>query len=486
MDATGSRHHSVAILCIVAVAAALLAGAPAPAGAVPGTPAGQRFLDPVFTATTTTPDLVYGTAQHLGETVDLMLDVHEPLGDTAERRPLMVWIHGGSFQHGGRDGPLERYMADEFARRGFVVASISYRLASGDIGLDINNAHADGQAAVAWLRSHADTFRIDPSRIVAAGMSAGAVTSLSLGLRPDVVADPTALDGPSHVDAVVSMAGNASPTWAQPGEPPLLMQHGVDDEVVLAGPAQAFCDAVVIAGVPCEFVSYESTETIEATHVGFLAYLPQINERTAVWLQDALDLDAWSPITFLDVAEDAPFHDDIAWMATTGLSTGYPGPRFEPTAVVTRQTMAAFLHRLSDHLGGPDDPRPDPGFVDVPVGAPFYDDIAWLAATGITTGSPGPAPGTVQFEPTAPVSRQAMAAFMQRLDLLLTGADPPAPDPGYLDVPASSPFHDDIAWLADAGITTGYPGPTFRPTQVVTRQAMAAFMHRLADHVTAG
>jgi hypothetical protein len=50
----------------------------------------------------------------------------------------------------------------------------------------------------------------------------------------------------------------------------------------------------------------------------------------------------------------------------------------------------------------------------------------------------------------------------------------------FSDVPDSNPFHDDISWMADAGITTGFPDGTFRPGQPVTRQSMAAFMRRLA------
>jgi hypothetical protein len=49
----------------------------------------------------------------------------------------------------------------------------------------------------------------------------------------------------------------------------------------------------------------------------------------------------------------------------------------------------------------------------------------------------------------------------------------------FSDVPDSNTFHDDISWMAANGISTGYAGGTFRPGEPVTRQAMAAFMHRL-------
>jgi hypothetical protein len=55
----------------------------------------------------------------------------------------------------------------------------------------------------------------------------------------------------------------------------------------------------------------------------------------------------------------------------------------------------------------------------------------------------------------------------------------------FNDVPDSNGFHDDIAWLADAGVTLGCNPPTndmFCPGSNVTREQMAAFLHRLSDN----
>ena len=49
----------------------------------------------------------------------------------------------------------------------------------------------------------------------------------------------------------------------------------------------------------------------------------------------------------------------------------------------------------------------------------------------------------------------------------------------FTDVPNSNPYHADIDALADAGVTTGCGGGQFCPTAFVTRQEMAAFMNRL-------
>lgn len=54
----------------------------------------------------------------------------------------------------------------------------------------------------------------------------------------------------------------------------------------------------------------------------------------------------------------------------------------------------------------------------------------------------------------------------------------------FTDVPDSNVFHNDIAWLADLGITKGCNPPDntlFCPHETVTREQMAAFMHRFGN-----
>jgi poly(3-hydroxybutyrate) depolymerase len=62
-----------------------------------------------------------------------------------------------------------------------VTTSIDYRLRSGNLGQAITDAQHDAQAAVRWLRRHADQYRIDPERIAIGGTSAGAITALYVG-----------------------------------------------------------------------------------------------------------------------------------------------------------------------------------------------------------------------------------------------------------------------------------------------------------------
>ncbi len=52
----------------------------------------------------------------------------------------------------------------------------------------------------------------------------------------------------------------------------------------------------------------------------------------------------------------------------------------------------------------------------------------------------------------------------------------------FNDVPTSNTFHDDITWLADAGVTLGCGGGDYCPDAPVTRGQMAAFMHRFSTN----
>lgn len=174
---------------------------------------------------------------------------------------------------------------------------------------------------------------------------------------------------------------------------------------------------------------------------------------------------------FTDVPPSHQFFADIGWLVDEQITTGFPDFTFRPGRSVTRQAAMAFLYRLA---GEPAGPFPDPGFSDVPPGHAFREEIAWAVDEDIAGGFPG---GT--FRPGAAVTRQAMAAF---LDGYENGATtPPAPDPGFSDVRPGHAFYEEIAWLADTGVTGGFPGGTFRPSAAVTRQAMAAFLQRLAE-----
>ncbi|MCC5952646.1 MAG: S-layer homology domain-containing protein [Acidimicrobiia bacterium] len=169
---------------------------------------------------------------------------------------------------------------------------------------------------------------------------------------------------------------------------------------------------------------------------------------------------------FGDVDEKSNFCPAILWLIETELASGYDDGTFRPTLAVSRQAMAAFLWRRA---GSPSADTPAT-FSDVPPGHPFAEPIAWLSSMEIARGFDD---GT--FRPTEPVSRQAMASFMWQA----SGAPPPpVGSPTFVDIDPDHPFAPAIVWMAGTGISTGFDDGTFRPGLSVSRQAMAAFLQR--------
>jgi acetyl esterase/lipase len=116
-------------------------------------------------------DLVYRSVRtRAGAELDLRLDLLVPRGDGPF--PLVVFVPGGGFVMSPKSGALLRRTA--VAERGFVVASIEYRTLRTGVYAD---AVDDVGAAVAFLRRHANEFRIDADRVALWGESAGGYLS---------------------------------------------------------------------------------------------------------------------------------------------------------------------------------------------------------------------------------------------------------------------------------------------------------------------
>jgi hypothetical protein len=173
---------------------------------------------------------------------------------------------------------------------------------------------------------------------------------------------------------------------------------------------------------------------------------------------------------FIDVPPGNPFFDEINWLETEGITTGFADLTFHPVQSVSRQATVAFLYRMA---GEPSGPFPNPGFSDVASNHQFFDEISWAAAEGVVDGY-----SNNTFRPGNAVSRQAMAAFLYRF--YEGDEDPAPPNPGFDDVSPSHPFFTQIAWLVDAEIAEGYDDGGFHPSSAISRQAMAAFLYRAA------
>lgn len=184
---------------------------------------------------------------------------------------------------------------------------------------------------------------------------------------------------------------------------------------------------------------------------------------------------------FTDVSFNRPFFTEISWLAQQGLTTGNGSGQhreYRPNTSISRGAMAAFMYRLA---GSPSFTAPARSpFLDVATTHPFYKEITWLAAQGITTG--WKVPGGSEFKPGASINRDAMAAFMYRFEGE-PAYTPPTQSP-FADVRVGRAFYKEIAWLAETGISTGWQNGsrvTFQPFSQVQRDAMAAFVYRLSN-----
>jgi acetyl esterase/lipase len=96
------------------------------------------------------------------------LDLYAPKKATGV--PLIVWIHGGAFLFGSKEGFPVEPVPLHLLLEGYAVASINYRLSPEAL---FPAQFQDCKAAIRWLRAHADELGIDPNRIGVWGASAG-------------------------------------------------------------------------------------------------------------------------------------------------------------------------------------------------------------------------------------------------------------------------------------------------------------------------
>lgn len=184
---------------------------------------------------------------------------------------------------------------------------------------------------------------------------------------------------------------------------------------------------------------------------------------------------------FSDVDDSTPHAQDIWWLASEGVSQGFSDGTFGGPLAVTRQDMAAFLYRLAGSPIYTPSAADRARFSDVGDSTPHAKEIWWLASIGISSGFPD---GT--FGGMKAVARQDMAAFMRRFyerfaqttqfkNWVVTDRAKLR----FLDVDPSAPHAEDIWWLAAMGISTGYEDGTYRGSEPVARQDLAAFLNRL-------
>ncbi len=196
----------------------------------------------------------------------LDMDIYTPDGDTYTERPLIIFAHGGSFFSGNKNNPSMISLCESFAKRGYVTASIQYRLTSIWNLTDsmhmlqtVMNGISDAKAAVRYFRKDAaingNIFGIDPDQIYIGGYSAGAILAVNLAFVNDTIGVPShllpiidatgGLDGnsgnlgySSSVKGVVNIAGAVyKSSYIDVNDVPTVSVHANDD-----GTVPYYCD----------------------------------------------------------------------------------------------------------------------------------------------------------------------------------------------------------------------------------------------------
>lgn len=256
---------------------------------------------------------------------DLTMHIVVPKTKPVTASPVYVWIHGGGWQSGNKDGGVGQVIP--MVQRGFVGATIEYRL-TGEAPFPAQIE--DCKCAIRFLRAHADTYNIDPKRIAVGGSSAGGHLAALVGTSGDVkelegtggwqdqsstVQAVVDLYGPTDFGRFVSTKGyerhneDGSPeskllgggvvlnnpegiirvnpiTYIDKADPPFLIIHGDVDRTVPLNQSQVLHSALEANGVSAELIVIES-----AGHGGPEFAKPEIRSKQLNFVSELLSND---------------------------------------------------------------------------------------------------------------------------------------------------------------------------------------------------
>jgi acetyl esterase/lipase len=192
----------------------------------------------------------------------------------SDRRPAIVFIHGGGWSNGNPDQwfPQCRY----FALRGLVAASVQYRLRTKNV--DVDDCLADCKSAIRYIRRHATELGIDPQRIAVVGESAGGHLAAAVGTIDAFNHPEDDLSYSALPDALVLLnpITDLSTKWGKSlGEkaiplsplhhisertPPTLLVHGDSDRCVNIEHSRAFLKRMTELDRPSKLVVLEGAD----------------------------------------------------------------------------------------------------------------------------------------------------------------------------------------------------------------------------------
>ena len=345
----------------------------------------------------------------------------------------------------------------------------------------VNPANATDKT-VTWSSSDVKVATVDASGKVSAKAAGSATITAKAGGKSASV--KVTVKTPVVPVSSVSLSGGTSS----------LEVGGSTQFTATVAPANATDRKVTWSSSDAKVATVDTNGKVSAKAAGTVTVTAKAGGKTA---SVKVTVTAPKPnVSFTDVSGSTPHSQDILWLAGAGVSTGYANSdgsfRFEGMTVVYRQDMAAFLRREAKNRGVADAASWKPSaadwkrFRDVDRGTPHAEDILWLAHAGISEGWKEK-DGSSTFRGMAPVVRQDMAAFLKRLAAKAGKDGGVKPKTDFSDVTAATPHRADVQWLGGSGISQGYRNNDgswrFEGMTSVYRQDMAAFIHRLDNHL---
>jgi predicted esterase len=238
--------------------------------------------------------------------VNLQLTVYQPIDDVQPTRPLVVWIHGGGFSTGNRNEMEGTAIA--YAQLGYTTASIDYRIDPGSNCILVQagfftgaqaaaerarcqtailTARDDAATAITWLRAHAASYHIDPTKVAVGGASAGAITAIHVGETLNTPGQPA--PAAVRVSAVLAMSGcNYVDGSIDAADAPLALLASDGDGLVPFACVNATADAAQAVGTPV-IRSFFTGESLHAQGL-YAAHQAEVDRAWRQFLIDAFHL----------------------------------------------------------------------------------------------------------------------------------------------------------------------------------------------------
>ena len=209
-----------------------------------------KYKDQVYTISITNNIPYYNNTNASVKSKYYLFDLFRPKEDTSGFKPLIIWMHGGGFKFGNKKSGGLPLWCREFAKRGYICASINYRLSKKkplrrfpDLVEGCLDATEDLQKAITYFKQNNALYKIDTSKIIVAGNSAGGITGLQA-----VYSSPYEMmqlinkpgydslnrnHNPGSICAVINFWGALfDSNWLKNEKIPIVSVHGEKDRIV--------------------------------------------------------------------------------------------------------------------------------------------------------------------------------------------------------------------------------------------------------------